>query len=211
VLTTRLDASVIDERDLFATDPALDIFSAEHAKPFSTEFVARIRAAQLARNRRISAWCEARLREFRDARKKVPVVDQVFPVYRTMADPRFIDAALEPNGRALGTALDADPWAANYGVNATAAVCTLTSWLSQWSIDHSVANGPRCLSRITVPTLLMNFLADEIVYPSDAQEWHRAARSSVQTQDFPDVGHYPQRRPGVVDNIADIITEWVGS
>jgi pimeloyl-ACP methyl ester carboxylesterase len=208
VLTTRLDASVIDERDVYATDPDLDVFSPAIPKPFESEFVARVRAAQIARNRRISAWCQARLREFRRPDARTPISDQIFTVYRTMADPRFTDLALEPNGRALGTALESDAAISNYGVNATAAVTTLTSWLSQWSLDHSVGDGPRCLSRISTPTLSINLLADEIVYPSDAEEWRRAAPSTIQTHDIPGVGHYPQRVPGAAENVADIILDW---
>ncbi|MDP3139969.1 MAG: hypothetical protein Q8N17_26980 [Burkholderiaceae bacterium] len=96
-LTTRLDASVIDERDLYATDPELDIFDPRNKPPFSAEFVARVRAAQIARNRRITAWVQARLREFTGSPGGRRISDQVFPVYRTMADPRFIDLSLEPN------------------------------------------------------------------------------------------------------------------
>lgn len=208
VLTTRLDASVTDERDIYATDPELDIFSPEIEQPFNEAFLARVRAAQVARNRRITRWCEARLREFRSASVPVPISDQVFPVYRTMADPRFIDLTIEPNGRERGTALENDARIANYGVNATASVSTLTSWLSQWSIDHSVGYGPACLSRISVPVLSMNYLADELVYPSDAQAWRNAAPRATTIHDIPGVGHYPQRVAGAPQKIADALLEW---
>lgn len=211
VLTTRLDAAVIDERDIYATDPDLDIFAPGIAKPFEADFVARVRAAQIARNRRITAWCEARLREFRRPDARSVVTDQIFPIYRTMADPRFIDLSLEPNGRELGTALESDAAISNYGVNATASVSTLTSWLSQWSLDRSVADGPKCLARCTTPTLLMNFLADELVYPSDAAEWLAAAPEKTDTHDIPGVGHYPQKVPGAADKVADAIFEWARS
>lgn len=207
-LTTRLDASVIDERDLHATDPELDIFSPAVAKPFAPAFVERVRAAQIARNRRITAWCQAKLRAFRSPGFPAPIVDQIFTVHRTMADPRFVDATLDPSPRAAGTALESDAAVANFGVSATAAATTLTSWLSQWSIDHSVGDGPRCLSRTTVPTLLINFLADEIVYPSDAEAWRLAAPAGADRWDLPGVGHYPQRTPGAADRIADTLIDW---
>lgn len=209
VLTTRLDAAVIDEGDMYATDPELDIFSPEISIPFEPSFIARIRAAQIARNHRITAWCEARLREFRRPNAHTPVTDQIFPVYRTMADPRFIDLSLEPNGRERGTALESDAAISNYGVTSTASVTTLTSWLSQWSLERSMGDGPRCLARCKTPTFLMNFLADELVYPSDAEEWLRAAPANTQRHDIPGVGHYPQKVPGAAAKVAEAILDWV--
>lgn len=207
-LTSRLDAAVMDERDLFSVDPALDVFDPANGPPFSSDFVARVRAAQLARNRRITDWCLGRLRQFERLGNRIPVNDQTFVVHRTMADPRFLDLNLEPNGRQGGTALESDTMAANYAVNGTAALCSLRSWLSQWSYDYSRADGPACLTRTSTPTLIVNYEADEIVYPTDKRAYENAAAGRAEVHDIPNAGHYPQSNPGTVESVADLISDW---
>ena len=59
--TEWLDPSIIDEHQPFERDPTLDMFNPDNGPPFSAEFISRYRAAQLARNRRISAWAEHQL------------------------------------------------------------------------------------------------------------------------------------------------------
>jgi hypothetical protein len=136
------------------------------------------------------------------------MADQVFPVYRTMADPRFVDLTLDPNGRAGGAALDGNTAAANYAISATASVCSVRSWLSQWSYDCSRGNGPASLSRTSLPTMLVNFSSDEIVYPSDVERWRSAAQQHTEVHDFKGISHYPQRHPGAVSAVADLLLSW---
>ena len=56
--TEWLDPAITDEQRPFDREPSLDMFHPDRAVPFAPEFVARYRAAQVARNRRISGWCE---------------------------------------------------------------------------------------------------------------------------------------------------------
>ena len=56
VLTAWLDPSVTDERDPLSADPALDPFNPDNGPPYSAEFQRRYRAAQRARNERITDW-----------------------------------------------------------------------------------------------------------------------------------------------------------
>ena len=62
-LTEWLDPSVMIESDPDRRDPELDIYAPEavHTPPFNAEFLERFRAAQVARNRRITAWAEQQL------------------------------------------------------------------------------------------------------------------------------------------------------
>jgi hypothetical protein len=55
VLTNWMDGSVVDETDPAKTDEALNPFNEDNGPPFSEDFVARYRAAQRARNQRITA------------------------------------------------------------------------------------------------------------------------------------------------------------
>ncbi len=99
VLTNWMDASVTDERDPVATDPELDPFAQN--LPFTEEFVVRYRAAQSARNQRVTDWAKAELARLRAA----GIPDRIFPVFRTWADLRFIDPAQEPTERPCPAAM----------------------------------------------------------------------------------------------------------
>lgn len=208
VLTDRLDAAVTDERDILATDPDLDIFNPKHGPPFSPEFVARVRAAQLARNRRITAWCKGRLAQFAKLGPDQPLTDEAFIVNRTLADPRYVDVSLEPSGRTATTTLGKPLADDNYAANGTARLSTVRSWLSQWSIDESRADGPKRIAETTVPILNINFRQDEIVFPSDMDAWRAGIGARGEHHDLDGSGHYPMTKPHIVDRVADMIVEW---
>jgi pimeloyl-ACP methyl ester carboxylesterase len=63
-LTEWMDASIVDELDPFNRDPELDLYNPDGPVQalHTEEFVARYRAAQEARNRRITAWVKERRR-----------------------------------------------------------------------------------------------------------------------------------------------------
>ena len=208
ILTDRLDAAVTDERDILATDPELDIFNPKHGPPFSPEFVARVRAAQLARNRRITAWCWGRLKQYEKLGPEQPLSDEAFIVNRTLADPRYLDLSLEPSGRTATTTLGNHPANDNYAANGSARMSTVRSWLSQWSIDHSLADGPRRIAETSVPVLNINFRQDEIIFPSDMQAWVSATGRRAEHHDLDGCGHYPMAKPHMVDRVADLMAEW---
>lgn len=69
-LTEWLDPSVIDELDPDRRDPSLDIYSPDcpAQPPYTAEFIARFRAAQVARNRKITTWCQEQLARLRAAK-----------------------------------------------------------------------------------------------------------------------------------------------
>ena len=55
-LTEWIDASILDENDPEKRDPTLDIYGNDIKPPFDQAFLDRYRDAQIARNRRITAW-----------------------------------------------------------------------------------------------------------------------------------------------------------
>lgn len=157
-----IDPSVLDENDLSQRDESLDIYQpdASQKPPYTPEFVTRYRAAQLARNRRITGWVKAEL-----ARSGT---DRGFVVRKTMADLRWLDPAIDPNDRVPGTCFMGDPEAANDAPAGVARFSTLRSWLSQWSYDDSNAHGPRCATGISVPALVVTNSADDACGPSNS-------------------------------------------
>lgn len=66
-----------------------------------------------------------------------PEDEFAFVVHGTMADPRWLDPTVDPNDRTSGTCYLGDPRVVNSSPVGLARVCTLRSWLSQWSYDDA--------------------------------------------------------------------------
>ena len=169
VLTAWIDPSVTDETDPLSVDPDLDMFDPRHGPPYDGAFVDRYRAAQRTRNHRITAWVRAEL----DRLAAAGAWDRTFNLHRVWADLRFADLTLDPSDRRPGC-YAGDPRGANYGPFAIGGTSTLRSWLSMWSLETSQCQGAPHLARITVPSLVVQSLADRGVFPSDAHAIHDA-------------------------------------
>lgn len=163
-LTEWLDPSVIDEADPDTRDRELDIYDPQcpNKPPFSSDFIDRFRAAQRARSARITRFADQWLTRLRE--RGNGEVERSFIVHRTMCDPRWIDPAIHPNGRAPGRCYLGDPRTANVGPAGIARYTSLRSWLSQWSIDRTFSRGPENARRITrVPIFQIVNQADDAV------------------------------------------------
>ncbi|MGB3738918.1 MAG: alpha/beta hydrolase [Pontixanthobacter sp.] len=165
-LTEWLDPSILDEDRPLDRDPELNLYDSAnpHQPPYSQDYLARYRQAQIDRNRRITARVEAQLEAFRDAGDDWRELG--FVVQGTMADPRWLDPAADPNGRAPGRCYLGDPRQINDSPIGLARYSSLRSWMSQWSIDHSHADGVACAARTTAPTLVIGNGADDACTPS---------------------------------------------
>jgi pimeloyl-ACP methyl ester carboxylesterase len=207
VLTDWLDPSVIDEGDMLARDPALDMFNPRHGPPFDRDWLSRYRAAQLARNERITDWALARLRAFEADPDPEGPKDAAFLVFRTAADPRFVDLTLDPSDRKAGTTRGSAR-ASNNGVLHTGRICSLRSWLSQWSTRLSRADGPKCLERTQVPVLSIPSSADPVVFPSQVGQYTKAAGSRCSAHTLKGATHHMHGQPQLVDKLADLLVDW---
>jgi pimeloyl-ACP methyl ester carboxylesterase len=204
VLTSWMDPSVTDERDLLATDPELDMFNPDNGPPYAPDFVERYRAAQHARNDRITAWAHEELERLRAQGHW----DRLFTVNRTWADLRFLDLALDPSERTVGCYFG-DPKRANYGPFGLASTSTLRSWLSMWSLTESNCRGAPNLARVTCPALVAQSTADQGCYPSDAEVICDALGSSDKRLEFVPGDHYLLDPPDARDRVADLIADWL--
>ena len=177
-LTEWLDPSVKDELNPDSRDPTLDIYAADavHRPPYPADFVRTFRAAQLTRNRKITA----RARDLLDTltRKNDGEMERGFVVHRTNCDLRWLDPAVDPNGRKPRWCFLGDPRIANCAPAGLARFSTLRSWLSQWSYDHSNAKGTDNARHVTsCPVIQIVNGADDAV-PHDAQpRYSRGARN----------------------------------
>jgi len=209
-LTNRLDPSVLDERDLFGTDPDLDMYNPKNGPPYDREWLRRYQAAQEARHRRITQWVQARLREINALPKERKIVDQPFLIYRTCATPQMLDATLDPNDRPPGISIWGDPRASNYSPTILARMCTLRSYLSQWS-EYSLANGPVRLAETTVPVFNIEYSADEGTYPKDVRAYSEAAKGRCEDYVLRGARHYLFLQPEgsrMIAELAGVISDW---
>lgn len=204
VLTAWSDPSVADETDPTSTEPSLDLFAPERDLPLDPTWVETYRSAQRARNDRITGWALEEL----DRLEAAGSWDRVFAVHRTWADPRFVDLTLDPSDRDPGC-YAGDPARANRGPLGIASTCTLRSWLSMWSLQESQCVGEPHLARITVPSLVVQSLADKGVFPSDARAIHDALGADDATLELLPGEHYFET--GGRDDVADLIAGWVSS
>jgi pimeloyl-ACP methyl ester carboxylesterase len=205
VLTNWLDPSVTDETDPLSADPALDPFNTENGPPFSAEFQARYRAAQRARNERITDWALGQLEMLAATRAR----DRLFLTARSWADLRMIDPAIEPSDRRPNWCYLGDPLKANYGVFGVGTVSTLRSWLSMWSLRTSQCIAAPHLARITLPSLVIHATADACVYDSDARALYDALASADKRLEYIKADHYLTEPDGARAHAADLIADWV--
>jgi len=210
--TEWLDPAILEEHQAFARDRSLDMYNPENGPPFSPEFVARYRAAQLARNRRITAWAHAQLGELGTPAHGPPGLgDLAFVVQGTAADLRFLDPSIDPSDREVGRTLWGPPQVANYMPAGISRVTTLRSWINQWSIDDTHADSIRWLPQIDVPVSVVLGTADVTVLPAMAQQMHDAAtRAPVRDLRFVSgATHYFEGQPELLDQALDHIARFI--
>jgi pimeloyl-ACP methyl ester carboxylesterase len=202
-----IDPAVIDETDLMATDPTLDMFNPANGPPYSAEFIARYRGAQKARVQRLEEWVRAKLRQLRAAAEGPR--DMAFVVHRTLADLRCLDPTLDRNDRTPGTTLWGPPREQNYAANSVGRYTSLTAFLSQWA-PCSRGDGPTNLARTSVPVLLVEHTADSSTFPSDHDTWSRAAAGRISRHQLKGGTHYLTGQPALVTELVEAICGFAG-
>jgi pimeloyl-ACP methyl ester carboxylesterase len=206
VLTDALDPSVVDETDPYSVNAELDMFDPANGPPYAPDWLAAYRTAQARRNDSISRRVLEQLMDVRGRGFR----DRAFVTYRTAADPRYLDLSIDPSDRSEGS-LHGDPYQANFGTaGGLARFASLKSWLSQWSLSATQADGVRALSCVTVPVLIVSFDADQGVFPSYAQAYFDAvSHGNKRLVSVPGATHYLHAQPEQTEMTADVITEWL--
>jgi pimeloyl-ACP methyl ester carboxylesterase len=211
-LTEWMDPSISDETRPFERDVSLNIYHPDcPAKPpYTAEFVARFRAAQVARNHRITDWVQDQLAALRAAGDSS--AERAFVVHGTMCDVRWTDPTQDPSDRPPFTCYLGEPRIANDGPVGLARFTTLRSWLSQWSLAASRADGLGNASRVRCPTLVINNTADLACTPSHARRLYDALVLSDRSyQDIQDADHYYTARPDLLPQAVGHVDAWMTS
>jgi pimeloyl-ACP methyl ester carboxylesterase len=213
LLTDFLDASVTDElepdrdraREFDLYDPANP-----NQPPYSRDFLEAYRARQRARNLRITGFARERLEKFHLTGR--PHAEHAFVVHGTMADPRWLDPAIEPNGRRPRWSYLGDPAVANTSPGALMRFTTTRSWLSQWSLETAQVDSVRAAPRVSVPVfILANECDDAVPVSHPHQVFEAIEHADREFVELPGANHYfrgdGQKKP--LAAAADRVHEWL--
>jgi pimeloyl-ACP methyl ester carboxylesterase len=209
-LTEWMDASILDEAHPDRRDAGLNLYDPENPNtpPYSAEFLDRYRAAQIARNRRITAWVREQLERLQS--EGPPGTELAFVVRGTMADPRWLDPSVDPNGREPGRCYLGDPRLVNDGPVGLARFCTLRSWLSQWSFDESRAHGEKNAANTGVPAIVIGNGADDACTPSHTRRLFDAIpHDRKETYEIEGASHYFALQPEQLAECVGLAGDWL--
>ena len=180
-----IDPSVTDESDPLSVDPDLDPFNpdngfvpAPQSSSYDPAFVARYRAAQESRIRRLDEVARGLVADAQQgnsafkaggdaADRRRALAPRLMSVFRTDADLRNVDLTLDPNQRPYGSLFGRRPDLTNYGLVGFGRLSTAEAWLSTWSGLTTKADFVRCAPGVAVPTLLLEFTGDQASFPVD--------------------------------------------
>jgi alpha-beta hydrolase superfamily lysophospholipase len=227
-----IDPSVADETDPFSTIPELDMYNPDNGwQPwpgrceYDPEWLARYRAAQVARVARIDAIAKASIAEaeaagrqlrtidksdaavWREQRRRA-VVTKYLTIYRTLADPAYLDLSIDPDDRPVGSLFAfPDPLDANYGRGGLARTMTARGWLSTWSGLSSHAKLADTMPNVKVPTILVHPTADTEIRLWQAKEI--VDNSGAADKTYVELKGAPHYLEGHRPEALGIVAEWL--
>ena len=208
--TEWIDGSVLDENNPEKRKLELDIYNKDNLnKPeYSNDFIQAYRHSQIQRNRNITAWVQEKLNDFK--KKGENNREFGFVVHRTMADPKWLDASIDPNGRKPNWCFLGEPEIVNNSPIGLARFCSLRSWLSQWSYDLAQGDGIKSAENISVPTLVIGNTADDGITPSHTHNLYNAVgNENKELVWIQDANHYYFGQPEKAQESAKTCNRWL--
>lgn len=221
ILMAAIDPSVAHEADPLSCDPELDMYDAKNGfreppawSSYGDAFLVRYRAAQHARVARLDAIARAAIAQRDDPDPRRRAHEPIMVVYRTMANPAFVDRDVDPSPRDYGSLLSERPDLMNYAALGLARTSTPRAWLSTWSGLSSQADLVANVARFTEPTLLVHAERDREIFPADiAAIGDAIAAPDRRVVTIPGARHYFEPEPGGdtghVDGLMDVVVPWI--
>jgi hypothetical protein len=229
-----IDPAVVDEDNPVLTDAALDMYDPANGRKrypetssYDKHWLERYQAEQLARCARLDARCRSALGlrklagngdgEGWNDRERLRRAVPYLIVYRTLANPAYLDLGIDPSERNLGSSFTEgiDPVIGNYGMNGLGRTMTPRAWLSTWSPASSNASMVKSLPAIDLPSLFVNATGDSEILPGEFHEIVDASHASDKTVKTLRGNHY--LRPLHEDDadpraeLDAMLAEWLGA
>jgi pimeloyl-ACP methyl ester carboxylesterase len=138
------------------------------------------------------------------------VFARYFTIYRTLADPAYLDLSIDPDDRELGTVFAfPDPHDANYGYGGLARTMTARGWLSTWSGLSSHAALADNMPHVKLPTLIVHPTGDTEIRVRQAEAIRDAAGSQDVT--YETIKGAPHYLHGRRRETFDLIIDWMAA
>ncbi|MGQ0803853.1 MAG: alpha/beta hydrolase family protein [Actinomycetota bacterium] len=225
-----IDASVVDEGDPLSCDPALDLYDPANGfvePPAETHydpaFLERYRAGQRTRVERIDAVARERVARRQGARgrwatgggtpadRRASIATEFLTVYRTDADPRYVDLSLDRSKRDYGSLWGVRPDWINYGAVGFGRVVSPEAWLSTWSGLSSRASIEHTGADMTLPALVVSYSGDHGIFPSDTDLIASSLGTTAVGRVEVDADHCGFPADAGRDRAVATIAEWIGA
>ncbi len=240
LMLDNIDPSVVDESDPLSCDASLDMYDARNGyrvppepSHYEPDFLARYRVAQSGRVARIDNIARAMIAENRRFQTLLGTPDaarisgaerqlmerrayagQYIQVHRTQANPALLDLSLLPNQRQIGSFYSERPDVCNYFAVGFGKWQTARAWLSTWSVHASRASTLACLPRINVPTLVIAFTGDNMIFPGELEQIYEHSPASDKTMRYVEGDHFGRPLEGRADHggrveVGRILAAWL--
>lgn len=228
-----IDPAVTDENDPASVNPDLDMYNPDNGwRPwpapcaYDKDWLVRYRLAQRERIARLDAIANDSINDARLARRLASTQDKTVDpkvwrywrqravhakymvIYRTLADPAYLDLSIDPDERPMGSLFAfPDPFEANYGRGGLSRTMTARGWLSTWSGLSSHAKVADTLPTVTVPTLVVHATADTEIRVHQAKAIRDAAGSDDVT--YHELRGAPHYFEGYRVEAMELVAEWI--
>ncbi len=163
----------------------------------------RLRTAGLGSSAMVDVRSDVDMRTYRDLRATA-VSMKYLTIYRTLADPAYLDLSIDPDDRPMGSLFASpDPLDANFGRGGLARTMTARGWLSTWSTLSSHARLAETMPGVAIPTLIIHPTADTEIRIHEALEIRDASGADDLTYvEMKDALHYLEGdRPEAIDHV----------